>query len=428
MVKALAALAAAASWSAPQTVSAPHTFAGPLFAGDSARGALVAWGWQDGIGQKAPGGAGVVAVDSAGNVSSERRAPAGLVAAQPYGDGRSLLLASRQIDRTGQRWRLTVKDGSKTTRLATAFILFRPQLSVDLDGSAIVAWVELHHHRQVIKFSTRTGRGRFSRPATLSTGGLHSALTTAISKRGDVLVAFARSGHVIARLRRPGDSWWSPDVLARAHVRTTWQLAAAFDDKARATLVWRRHRLSRAGHPGITALTAVTAGPAARRWGRPQSLEDDGARDPALTPALPSGLLLSYIHGPNSAATPRVRLSDPLGVFYPPVDAAPPQGGVRSVSAVDDGADGIMVGWVVPTPAGDGGGIGYAATMGPGENSFRPREQVTPNEATFDLRLVRTAAGVRAFWTARPDGTGPGIPLDQIRTVVRTAIRVPPGP
>ena len=425
-MNAVALLAAAASWSAPQTVSAPHTFAGPLFASNDSRGgALVAWGWQDDIGQAAPTGAGAVTVDRAGSVSPERRAPAGLVAAQAYGAGRSLLLANRQIDKTGQRWRLTVTDGATTTRLATAFILFRPQLSVAPDGSAIVAWVELHNRHQVVKVSTRNGRGQFSRPVMLSTGGQHSALTTAISRRGDVLVAFVRSRRVIARLRRPGDSWssWRPDVLAVAHVKTTWQLAAGFDNTARAELVWRRHRLSRAGHPGSTPLRAVTAGPSARRWSRSQSLEPDGARDPVLTPALPSGLLLSYIHGPNSAATPRVRVTGAGGHFGPARDAAGPQGGVRSLSAIYDGAAGIVVGWIIPNPSGDGGGIGYAAA-----EPFGPREQVTPNEAAFDLRLVRTANGVRAFWTARPDGTGPSVPVNQIHTVVRTALRVPPGP
>jgi hypothetical protein len=54
---------------------------------------------------------------------------------------------------------------------------------------------------------------------------------------------------------------------------------------------------------------------------------------------------------------------------------------------------------------------------------FGPREQVTPNEATFDMRLVRGAGGVRAFWTARPGGTGPSVPLSKIHTLVRTAVR-----
>ena len=411
------------SWSAPQTVSAPHTFAGPLLADGGARGALAAWGWQDGLGQSAPAGAGMVTVDGAGSVSAERRAPTGLVAAAAYGGARSLLLANRQIDTRGQRWRLTVKDGATTTRLATAFILFRPQLAVAPDGSAIAAWVEFHHNRQIVRVATRQGRGRFTRPSTVDPRAHTTTLTTAISKRGDVLVAYVSNRRVIVRVRRPGGGWSPRHVLSSARVKTSWQLAAAFDDSARGVVVWRRHRFSRPGVPGITPLAAASLAPAANRWGRARSLERDGARDPVLSPALPHGLVLSYIHGPNSAATPRVRVMDAGGHFGPVRDAAQPQGGVRSVSAVDDGANGIVVGWVVPNPAGDGGGVGYSSS-----EPFGPREQVTPNEATFDLRLVRTATGVRAFWTARPEGTGPGVPTSQIHTVVRTALRVRPGP
>jgi hypothetical protein len=105
------------------------------------------------------------------------------------------------------------------------------------------------------------------------------------------------------------------------------------------------------------------------------------------------------------------------------MDAAPPQGGLRSVSIAFDPTAGLAAGWVIPNPSGDGGGIGYAAATGPTGTTFGPREQVTPNEATFDMRLVRTSAGIRAFWTARPEGTGPNIPVSQIHTVVRSAMR-----
>src|SRR5881628_2352260 len=103
---ALAVLAAAvATWSAPQTVSSPHTFVGPLYASSS----LVAWDWQDGVGQTTGAGASQAAITAAG-ASLQHAAPAGLVAARPY-DGGSVLLANRELDSRGTRWRLTVTDG-----------------------------------------------------------------------------------------------------------------------------------------------------------------------------------------------------------------------------------------------------------------------------------------------------------------------------
>src|SRR5881394_1492616 len=103
-MNAVALLAAAASWSAPQTVSAPHTFAGPLYAS----GGLTAWDWQDEIGRNARTGASQVRV-TGGAVSAERSAPDGLVAAQTYGNGGTLELANKEVGHSGRRWRLTLR-------------------------------------------------------------------------------------------------------------------------------------------------------------------------------------------------------------------------------------------------------------------------------------------------------------------------------
>jgi hypothetical protein len=412
-MQALAVIAAAAAWSAPQTVSAPHTFVGPLYAGTG----LAAWDWQDGVGQNAPAGASEVTV-MGGAVSAQRPAPDGLVAAQPYGSGRSVLLANKQLHTRGRRWRLTVKDGSTTTRLATGFILFRPQLSVAPNGTALVAWVELHGQRHVVRVSMRPGTGRFSKPVTVVGTGQTTLVTTAVSARGDGLVGIVRDRRVLVRVHRPRGGWGPARNLASARVRTTWQLTAAFSDTGRATFVWRTHRFSSAGQRDVKSLHAATLAPRASSWSAPQRLEADGARSPAFDDGV-----LSYTEGPNSAATARIRPLEADGRCGAALDAAPPQGGLRSVSVAAGAAPGIVVGWVIPNPSGDGGGIGYAAALAPGATSFAAREQVTPNEAAFDMRLVPEPDGVRAFWTARPEGTGPSTPVSQVHTVVRSALR-----
>jgi len=420
-MQALALLAAAASWSAPQTVSAPHTFAGPLFASTDRRGGtLAAWGWQDGVGQQARTGAGQVQV-TGGTVSAERRAPDGLVAAHAYGDGRALELASKQLGTRGQRWRLTVKDGETTTRLATAFILFRPQLSVAPDGSAIVAWVELHGRRQIVRASTRTPTGRFSKPFTLSGRGQTTVLTAAAGGHGGFLVAFVRNGRLLARVRNARRGWAAPHRLAGAHGKTQWQLTAAMNRAGTAELVWIRHQFTRPGRPGTRSLEAAGVAGGVR-WSSVQRIERDNAVGAGLF-AIAGARWLAYAFGPSSHATARVRMSDSRGHFGTAIDAAPPQGGLRSVSIAFGRTAGIVAGWIIPNPSGDGGGIGYAAATGPTGATFGAREQVTPNEATFDMRLVGSSTGIRAFWTARPEGTGPSVPLSQIHTVVRTAVR-----
>ena len=71
-------------------------------------------------------------------------------------------------------------------------------------------------------------------------------------------------------------------------------------------------------------------------------------------------------------------------------------------------------------------GIVRAATLGPGA-TFGPVEDVSPAEAAHEVRLGTDPryAGPVALWTARPGGTGPGTPIAQIRTVVRSAVRLP---
>jgi hypothetical protein len=413
----LAILAAAASWSAPQTVSAPHTFAGPLFASaDQTGGALVAWGWQDGVGQKAPTGSGLARASDV--VAPEQAGLDGLTGAVAYGDGGAVQLASKQVDTRGRRWRLTVKDGATTTRLATAFILFRPQLAVAPDGSAIAAWVELHGHRQIVRAAMRGGSGRFSRPFTVSGHGQATVVAAAAGDHRRFLVAFVRNGRLLARVH--ARRWSRERTLSRAKGKTHWQLTSAMDGGGNAELVWIRHRFTTPGRPGTRELFA--AGFIADRWTSVQRVERDSAVGPSLH-AGPGPFALAYAHGPNSGAVARVRYAGARGHFGPAIDAAPPQGGLRSVSIAFDRTAGVVAGWVIPNPSGDGGGIGYAASTGTGGAEFGPREQVTPNEATFDMRLVPTAAGVRAFWTARPGGTGPSVPIADVKTVVRSAVR-----
>jgi hypothetical protein len=238
-------------------------------------------------------------------------------------------------------------------------------------------------------------------------------LTDAAGDGGRFLVAFVRNGRLLARVRT---SHWGPaHELQRAVGRAHWQLLAAAFPFGGMQVAWVRHRFTRPGHPGARQLFAAGV---RSRWTSVQRLERDNAVAPGFFPGT-AGPILAYVFGPNSHAVPRIRLSIGVGRFGPALDAAPPQGGVRSVSVASVP---LVVGWVVPNPSGDGGGIGYAAAPASG-STFGPREQVTPNEAAFDMHLVNEPEGVRAFWTARPEGTGPSVPVSQVRTFVRTAVR-----
>src|SRR3954467_4393488 len=81
----------AATWSSPTTLSAPHTFVGPLAVGGG--GTVMAWPWQDGVGQKAPRGAAVGGPPPTGVSGPERPAATGVLDVRAYGSTRTLALA-----------------------------------------------------------------------------------------------------------------------------------------------------------------------------------------------------------------------------------------------------------------------------------------------------------------------------------------------
>ena len=114
------------------------------------------------------------------------------------------------------------------------------------------------------------------------------------------------------------------------------------------------------------------------------------------------------------------------GSQFSPVEyAAPAQGGARAADVVFSPIGGITVAWIQPVAGQDSDGVARAASLANG--AFGPVEDVSPAEAAHEVRLaVDGRAGQPvAVWTARPGGTGPSIPIGQIRTVVRSATRTP---
>ncbi|MES1192743.1 MAG: hypothetical protein ABUM26_00345, partial [Solirubrobacterales bacterium] len=113
-------VAGAATWSAPQTVSAPHTFAGPLLTTTGFDGTLVAgWPWQDNVGNDAIGGESTASRAPGQAFAPEHPAPDGLVGLAPFARTQAIALAQQGIPgRPGPtgaiRYRLNVAFGPLT--------------------------------------------------------------------------------------------------------------------------------------------------------------------------------------------------------------------------------------------------------------------------------------------------------------------------
>ena len=443
---ALAALTAApsagaATWSAPQTVSAPHTFAGPLLTATGYDGTLVAgWPWQDNIGNDAIGGEATASRAPGQPFALEHPAPDGLVGLAPFARTQTIALAQQGIPgRPGPtgaiRYRLNVAFGPLSggfgapRTLATAPVVGQAQLAANSHGTALVAWIEVTKTssgatRRIVRAIERRD-GRFGRPFTLSGKGRADTIAIAVGERGDHAIAFVRQGDVLARVKRPGHSWGSQQRVARADGGTQWRLLTKIDQRGQVRLVWRRHQLRRENIAGRTALegTAMLVG---RGCFLPaQTILPNGSSMPALIQT-DNGWALATTATVTEGPRPVLFRTRGASAFGGPEPAAPAQGGLRGTDVAFTAGSGITLAWVQPVAGQSSDGIVRAATLGP-DDTFGPVEDVSPAEAAHEVRLATDPryAGPVALWTARPGGTSQATSIAQIATVVRSAVRLP---
>jgi hypothetical protein len=423
--------AQAATWSAPLTLSTPHTFAGPLGVATRGDGGVVtAWPWQDNVGGDAIGGwATVTRAPGSAAFGAERPTVDGLVALGPFARTQSIAVGTQAIPNSPgpggairSRIRAAVSGGTARS-LAVAPLWRLPALGSAPDSSvALIAYVEITRTssgavRRIVRTIDRRN-GAWASPSTISGRGRADAIAAAVGPRGDAVVVFVREGELLVRLRRPGHNWGSIQTLTSSPGSTTWTLRAAIDPLGRVRVVWRRHP-----YRGVTELRTAVVPVGRNTFTATQTLVADGASaDFALAPTA-NGWAVADVETPRGQA-PRPVLRRALGgnAFGEPRDAGPAQGGLRGadVTANPDGS--ITVAWVQPLAGQSSDGIVRAATRPPDGGAFGPVEDVSPPEAAHEVRLV---SGPTALWTARPEGTGPSVPIGQIRTVVRAATRTP---
>jgi hypothetical protein len=433
--------AGAAAWSAPQTVSAPHTFAGPLITATGLDGTLVAaWPWQDNVDDDAVGGEAAANRAPGQAFAPEHPAPDGLVGLATYGHTRTIALAQQGVPgRPGPtgaiRYRLTVAYGTlaggftSTQALAIAPVVGQAQIAAESHGSVLIAWIEVTRTssgatRRVVRAIERRD-GRFGKAFTLSGRGRADTVAIAVGERGDEAIAFVRDGDVLARVRRPGHGWGSQQRVARADGGTRWKLLARIDQRGQVRLIWRRHQLRRSGVAGRTALEGTAMLVGRGRFLGAQTILPDGSSSPALVQA-GDGWALATTQTTAGGPRPVLLRTSGRSTFGAPEPAAPAQGGLRGTDITFAAGSGITLAWIQPLPGQDSDGVVRAATLGPAA-TFGPVEDVSPAEAAHEVQLATDpkANAPVALWTARPDGTGPSIPIAQIRTVVRSAVRLP---
>jgi hypothetical protein len=424
---ALAALACSASadaatWSAPQTLSAPHTFAGPPLLAPQAEGRLVvAWPWQDDIGNDAIGGEGIATRPAAGAAfGPESRALDGLVAISPYARAQTLSLAAQGLptrDANGNflsRLRVAFDAGTPRT-LATVPLFRAPALaSAQTSTRALVAFVQPTRTasgaiRRIVRTIDRAG-GRWSAPTTIAGTGRADVVTAAANARGDQVVAFSRQGRVLARVRRSGHGWGSLRTLATSTPasRTTFALAAAVDARGQVRVLWRRHV-----YRGAISLQTAAMLVGRSTFTTPQTLVADGASGVFRIVQAPGGWAVATVRTDANGPRPVIARTSGGSAFGAAFAVAPVGGGLRDADLTASADGSITVAWLVPLPGQDGGGIARSATLPAGGTTFGPVEDVTPPET---VSAVRLAPGPTAIFVSRPTAGA---------TLVRAATRTP---
>ncbi|MEA2190464.1 MAG: hypothetical protein QOI73_585, partial [Solirubrobacteraceae bacterium] len=343
---AAAAPATAAPWSAPVTISAPHTFVASLDATATTTSTAAWWTWQDGVAIDPPRGA-AFAVRPAGGVFAAERPVStfgeGLLDVQGHGDGRLVALSQDFVSgprRDGTTlFDVRVADGDASgfrapVRLARAGVVGRAQLSVAPNGRGAVAYMtfEPKTHRRVVRVALRSTSGRFARPEVISGRGQAEMVAVAAGRRGDVVVAYVRNKRVYARVRRPGHGWGRAQTLAEPDGPTQWQLRAAVTDGGSVEVLWRKRRLRREGRVGLRALQASRMAATGSRFASARTIEADGASPPSELVAIPGGFAVGYTvpePAPGTHTIPRVALLTPGAGA--PLDVAAASGGVRDV-------------------------------------------------------------------------------------------------
>jgi hypothetical protein len=441
-----AAPAGAATWSPPATVSAPHTFVSPLEAASSGNGtAVLHWGFQDGVGAGATAGVrGASLAPGATAFAPERALPATTTQLVPYAQRSIAALLRTNLDAAGRRVRLAVAFGSADVpslgaarTVATDDVAFVPRLAVGADGSGLLAWVaRTSGNRRVVKVSLRAPGGRFGAPSIISGTGRANGIVAAAGPQGDRVVAFERSGRLLARYRAAGHGWGSIQDLGAVAAGTANELAALISG-GRATIADVHRQLSEGGTTGPLLVDAWVRPVGASRFGAVQRLEAGGdveSAPPVLVAVEGRGALLAWLGtDPASQATPggpgrRVSASimGANGRFGAPQALSAPAEAATALAGASSAGTAI-VSWVRLAPTSDTSGQVLAAVR-PAGGAFAPAEVVSPPENAFVTApgFTRAADGHPfVAWASRPGGEGPGVPLAQIQTFVRVAQRQP---
>jgi hypothetical protein len=249
---AVAPPAAAAGWSAPQTISSVSTFASRPFIAFNASGrGLAGFEQQFGLGNAGHNRLFLANRDASGRYGRARRlGPDELFLGGLSLDkrGRSTVLAV--FSKGGQRDRMEVYSGAGAGGFGRPQVLHTspytfmrtPKLAADAAGDAAAIWRELPRRSgssDVAMLATRTAGHAFGRARRVSSAAV-SDVEVGMGGNGDFVVTWLRRGLVEARIGH-GSKLGPVLRLANNHLERGVSLAVAMDARGDALVAWTSH-------------------------------------------------------------------------------------------------------------------------------------------------------------------------------------------
>lgn len=433
-----ATAAAAAPWSAPQNLSAPHLFVfDPAigFTGDG--GALAAWRWQDGTRADAVSGesAAVRPPGVAAFGAESRLSPAGRVGAPVlYAQSRAVIALVRPVgsnrDASSQ---LRVAFGSASGSFGTSRLIVKrphiagPVLAGNAKGDLALVWFEDRGtSNDRVYVSLRPAGGSFGAPILLAQERIRS-VSVAVGPQGRVLVAWDARGTVRTRLKAGAGrgAFARTDTIASEDTFFAG-LRTAVAPNGRAYVAWGAQLRTEGGDTGQVFFQAAVRPAGAARF-RPAQLLDvlgsERSANPVAIALVGNGATVGWTGFDETANRVRVAETDAAGHFGAPADVSPSDSTLTDV-ATGWGGQRLVV-WTTGTDsprsvqaafAAPGAGFGAPELISAGIEADSAVAAFEPQNGPDPLTSKPTVV-----WVNRPDGSTH--PLADIRTFAQAATR-----
>ena len=432
----LPAGAGAAQWSAPVNVGSATTFVDNPFVGFGTTGrGLVAWRWQNGVGNTAQGGTRVATRAPNAIFGPEHAAPAMRVPPVVFSTGRAAILTEVSSVRDGrERARLRLAFGKVTGAFSPPKTIdviepsSTPALASNNSGDVAVAYIQRTRRgaRREVTLVVRRRGGVIGTPRTVMGRGRANAVAVAVGRRGDIVVAWEKDGRVEARFQRHGHPLGPVRRIGSARTLHT-QIRAAVSADGNAWIAWRSQTLSEGGRNGPFSMKLAVSHAQGKGFRTPLLLDSFDRRGPeqagfdlALDPR--GNGMVAWTTWDGTRFRARLGIANRSGSFRSFQNLS----SIQASAIVYDLAAGrtgeALVVWGRLNSVGEEpGGIraGYIPPAGAygGEQDIGAGAKARVPAAAFNPVTGRPTV----VWSERIGADGPGVPLAEVQAFVRSS-------